>query len=125
MVAVASPQWHVIIASREHAKSIEAVRSIISETGNSDVAAVDLNLGSLDSGRRFETDFAARALPQIGTILQCGKFKSSAESPTSSTSIVMARSVSGRTQRRSERRKLNERRRRNKSLEDVVDQKIV
>jgi NAD(P)-dependent dehydrogenase (short-subunit alcohol dehydrogenase family) len=68
-IAAASPQWYVIIASRDRAKSIEAVRSIISETGNSDVAAVDLNLGSLDSVRRFETDFAARALPPIGAIV--------------------------------------------------------
>jgi NAD(P)-dependent dehydrogenase (short-subunit alcohol dehydrogenase family) len=28
-IAAASPQWHVIIASRDHAKSTEAVRSII------------------------------------------------------------------------------------------------
>src|ERR1700730_4536117 len=68
-IAAASPQWYVIIASRDRAKSIEAVRSIISETGNSDVAAVDLNLGSLDSVRRFETDFATRALPPIGAIV--------------------------------------------------------
>ena len=47
-IAAASPQWHVIIASRDSAKSTEAVRSIIAETGNSDVTAMELNLGSLD-----------------------------------------------------------------------------
>ena len=46
--AAASPQWHVIIASRDYAKSTEAVHSIIAETGNSDVTAMELNLGSLD-----------------------------------------------------------------------------
>ena len=59
----------MIIASRDHAKSMEAVRSIISASGNSNVAAMDLNLGSLDSVRRFEKDFAARALPPIGAIV--------------------------------------------------------
>jgi NAD(P)-dependent dehydrogenase (short-subunit alcohol dehydrogenase family) len=69
VIAGASPQWHVIIASRDHAKSEEAVRSIVSETGNSQVEAIELNLGSLDSVRRFATDFAARALPPIGAIV--------------------------------------------------------
>jgi NAD(P)-dependent dehydrogenase (short-subunit alcohol dehydrogenase family) len=69
IVAAASPRWHVIIASRDHAKSIEAARSIISATGNSDVAAMDLNLGSLHSVRRFAADFATRALPPIGAIV--------------------------------------------------------
>jgi light-dependent protochlorophyllide reductase len=69
VIAAASPQWHVIIASRDHAKSEEAVRSIIAETGNSHVAAMELNLGSLDSVRRFSEEFAARALPPIGAII--------------------------------------------------------
>ena len=68
-IAAASPQWHVIIASRDQAKSKEAERSIIAQTGNSQVAAMELDLGSLDSVRRFVTDFAARALPPIGAIV--------------------------------------------------------
>jgi NAD(P)-dependent dehydrogenase (short-subunit alcohol dehydrogenase family) len=68
-IAAASPQWHVIIASRDQAKSKEAERSIIAETGNSQVAAMALDLGSLDSVRRFVADFAARALPPIGAIV--------------------------------------------------------
>ena len=68
-IAAASPQWHVIIASRDSAKSTEAVRSIIAETGNSDVTAMELNLGSLDSVRCFGVDFSARALPPIGAIV--------------------------------------------------------
>jgi NAD(P)-dependent dehydrogenase (short-subunit alcohol dehydrogenase family) len=68
-IAAASPRWHVIIASRDHTKSIDAVRSIISETDNSNVAAMDLNLDSLDSVRRFEKDFAAHGLPPIGAIV--------------------------------------------------------
>lgn len=68
-IAAASPQWHVIIASRDQAKSKEAARSIIAQTGNSQVAAMELDLGSLDSVRRFAADFAARAFPPIGTIV--------------------------------------------------------
>jgi NAD(P)-dependent dehydrogenase (short-subunit alcohol dehydrogenase family) len=68
-IAAASPQWHVIIASRDHGKSTEAVRSIIAETRNPGVAAIELNLGSLDSVPRFGVDFAARALPPIGAIV--------------------------------------------------------
>src|SRR5579863_3523093 len=67
-IAAAWPQWHVIIASRDYAKSTEAVRSIIAETRNSDVTAMELNLGSLDSVRRFEADYATRAQPPIGAI---------------------------------------------------------
>jgi NAD(P)-dependent dehydrogenase (short-subunit alcohol dehydrogenase family) len=69
VIAAASPQWHVIIASRDRAKSAEAVRSIMAETRNSGVAAMELNLGSLDSVRRLGVDFAARALPPIGAIV--------------------------------------------------------
>lgn len=68
-IAAASPQWNVIIASRDQAKSEEAVRSIIAATGNSQVAAIELDLGSLDSVRRFAADFAARAMPPIGAIV--------------------------------------------------------
>jgi len=68
-IAAASPQWQVIIASRDLAKSREAERSIIAQTGNSHVAAMELNLGSLDSVRRFAADFAARGLPPIGAIV--------------------------------------------------------
>jgi light-dependent protochlorophyllide reductase len=68
-IAAASPDWHVIIASRDQAKSMEAERSIAAETGNSHVAAMELNLGSLDSVRRFAADVAARALPPIGAIV--------------------------------------------------------
>jgi light-dependent protochlorophyllide reductase len=68
-IAAAGPQWHVIIASRDYAKSTEAVSSIIAETRNSGVAAMELNLGSLNSVRRFGVDFAARTLPPIGAIV--------------------------------------------------------
>jgi NAD(P)-dependent dehydrogenase (short-subunit alcohol dehydrogenase family) len=68
-IAAASPQWHVVIANRDHAKSTEAVRSIIAQTGNSGVTAMKLNLGSQRSVRRLGVDFAALALPPIGAIV--------------------------------------------------------
>jgi NAD(P)-dependent dehydrogenase (short-subunit alcohol dehydrogenase family) len=68
-IAAASPQWQVIIASRDLAKSREAERSIIAQTGNSHVASMELDLGSLDSVRRFAADFAARNFPPIGAIV--------------------------------------------------------
>jgi NAD(P)-dependent dehydrogenase (short-subunit alcohol dehydrogenase family) len=68
-IAAASPQWHLIIASRDHAKSTEAVLSIIAETRNTGVGAMELDLGSLDSVRRFGADFASLALPPIGAIV--------------------------------------------------------
>jgi NAD(P)-dependent dehydrogenase (short-subunit alcohol dehydrogenase family) len=68
-IAAALPQWHLIIAGRDHAKSTEAARSIIAETRNSAVEAMELNLGSLDSVRRIGMDFPARALPPIGAIV--------------------------------------------------------
>jgi light-dependent protochlorophyllide reductase len=68
-IAAASPQWHVIIAARDYAKSQEAARSIIAATRNSAVEAIELDLGALDSVRRFAADFAVRALPPIGAIV--------------------------------------------------------
>jgi NAD(P)-dependent dehydrogenase (short-subunit alcohol dehydrogenase family) len=61
--------WNVIIASRDHAKSSEAAHSIIAETGNSAVTAMEVDLASTDSIRRFVTDFTARALPPLGAIV--------------------------------------------------------
>jgi hypothetical protein len=42
---------------------------LLLKTENSDVTAMELNLGSLNSVRRFGVDFAARALPPIGAIV--------------------------------------------------------
>jgi hypothetical protein len=68
-IAAASPDWHVIIASRDHSKSSEAASSIIAEAGNSAVTAMEVDLASRDSIRRFATDFTARALPPLRAIV--------------------------------------------------------
>src|SRR5208282_3245036 len=64
-IAAASSQWQVVIASRDHAKSNEAARSLATETENQYVVAMDLDLGSLASVRRFAADFALDAMPPL------------------------------------------------------------
>jgi light-dependent protochlorophyllide reductase len=68
-IAAVAPQWHVVIASRDQAKSAEAVRSLVAESGNPNVAAIDLDLGSFASVRRFAADFAGRAMPPLKAIV--------------------------------------------------------
>ena len=68
-IAAASSQWHVVIASRDHTKSNEAVRSLATETENQHLVAMDLDLGSLASVRRFAADFASDAMPPLKAIV--------------------------------------------------------
>ena len=42
-IAAASPEWHVVIGSRDRAKSLEAARAIAA-SGNPNVTAIDLVL---------------------------------------------------------------------------------
>ncbi len=69
MIAAAVPRWHVIIASRDAAKSADAVRTLIAETGNPDVAAINLDLGSLAAVRQFAAEFGARETPPLKAIV--------------------------------------------------------
>jgi hypothetical protein len=71
-IAAATPPWHVIIAARDQTKSQEAAHSIITDTKNSQVAVIELNLGSLVSVRRLATEFAVRAASNRRNRLQCG-----------------------------------------------------
>ena len=68
-IAAASFQWHVVIASRDHAKSNEAARSLATETKNQHIIAMDLDLGSLASVRRFVADFTSDAMPPLKAIV--------------------------------------------------------
>ncbi len=54
--------WHVVIASRNRDVSAEALRRIASESGADAVSELGLDLGSIDSVRRFATEFGARPL---------------------------------------------------------------
>jgi NAD(P)-dependent dehydrogenase (short-subunit alcohol dehydrogenase family) len=62
--ALARAGWHVVIASRNRDVSAEAVRTIVAECGPDAVSALGLDLGSLDSVRRFaaELDLRPKAL---------------------------------------------------------------
>lgn len=68
-IAAASRDWHVVITGRDQTKSAEAARSIIGETGNPAVTAMELDLASFAAIRRFAADFATRALPPLGAIV--------------------------------------------------------
>jgi len=62
-IAAASPQWHVIIGSRDAAKSLEAARSIAATSANPNVTAIDLDLSSPSSVRKFVAEFADHRRP--------------------------------------------------------------
>jgi NAD(P)-dependent dehydrogenase (short-subunit alcohol dehydrogenase family) len=57
-VAAASPDWHVVIASRDLTRSTAAARELAAASGNQHVEAMALDLGSLASVRRFASEFA-------------------------------------------------------------------
>jgi light-dependent protochlorophyllide reductase len=68
-IAAVGPNWQVIIASRDHAKSVEAAGAIAAETANPNVLAMDLDLGSLASVRSFVAEFAECKLPPLKAII--------------------------------------------------------
>jgi light-dependent protochlorophyllide reductase len=68
-VAAASPDWHVVIASRDLTRSTEAARELAASSGNQHVEAMALDLGSLASVRRFASEFAGRQGPPLRALL--------------------------------------------------------
>jgi light-dependent protochlorophyllide reductase len=68
-VAAASPDWHVVIASRDLTRSTEAARELAAASGNQHVEAMALDLGSLASVRRFASEFAGRQGPPLRALL--------------------------------------------------------
>lgn len=63
------PDWQVIIACRSREKAAAAVRDIIAKTGNRNIAAMALDLASLDKVRGFVREFRARKLPPLRGII--------------------------------------------------------
>lgn len=63
------PDWHVIVASRSLEKAQQAVATLMAETANQTIEAMELNLASLASVRQFATAFAARDLPPLQAIV--------------------------------------------------------
>lgn len=60
---LASHGAHVILACRNRAKAEAVLENIRNSTGNDQVEVMELDLGSLESVRRFAADFNARNLP--------------------------------------------------------------
>jgi NAD(P)-dependent dehydrogenase (short-subunit alcohol dehydrogenase family) len=60
---------HVLIACRNRDTAEEAARRLAAETSNPSVEAMELDLASLDSVRRFAKAFAVRELPPLRGIV--------------------------------------------------------
>jgi NAD(P)-dependent dehydrogenase (short-subunit alcohol dehydrogenase family) len=68
-VAAASPDWHVLIASRDLTRSTQAAGELAAASGNEHVQAVALDLGSLASVRGFAAEFAGRQGPPLRALV--------------------------------------------------------
>jgi NAD(P)-dependent dehydrogenase (short-subunit alcohol dehydrogenase family) len=64
--------WQVVIASRDRAASVDAVRRIAADTGSTAVSEMGLDLGSLGSVRAFAREVAARDLPLSALVCNAG-----------------------------------------------------
>ncbi len=67
VIAAAQPQWHVVLASRDRAKTTEAARSLTAETGNANIVAAELDLASQESVRRLAASL--KAAPPLSAIV--------------------------------------------------------
>jgi light-dependent protochlorophyllide reductase len=70
--ALAKAGRHVVIASRNRRLSDDCVRRIAAESGSDRVEAMDLDLGSADSIRRFAGEVAARDFPLQSLVCNAG-----------------------------------------------------
>ena len=61
--------WHVIIAGRSRERCDSATKRLIEETSSQNVEAMDLDLGSLASIRRFVESVGARELPPLRAVV--------------------------------------------------------
>jgi light-dependent protochlorophyllide reductase len=64
--------WHVLIASRNRAASVAAVRRIAGESGPDAASELGLDLGSIESVRRFVEDVEARNVPLHALVCNAG-----------------------------------------------------
>jgi NAD(P)-dependent dehydrogenase (short-subunit alcohol dehydrogenase family) len=65
----AADGWHVVIAGRDRGRCEAAVKRLAAETSNPEIEAMDLDLGSLASVRRFATSFDSRDLPPLHAVV--------------------------------------------------------
>ena len=64
--------WQVLIASRDRSASAAAVERIARDSGNRAVSEMGLDLGSIDSVRRFADEIGARDLPLRALVCNAG-----------------------------------------------------
>jgi len=64
--------WRVVIASRNRDASAEAVRRIARESGDDAISALDLDLGSTASVRRFAQEIESGAVPLRALVCNAG-----------------------------------------------------
>ena len=70
--ALARNGWHVLIASRDRKASAEAVERIARESGAEAASEMGLDLGSIESVRRFAKDIEARDVPLRALVCNAG-----------------------------------------------------
>ena len=70
--ALARGGWRVIIASRDRAASAAAVQRIRAESGNTEVAELGLDLGSLADVRRFARELETMEVPLRALVCNAG-----------------------------------------------------
>lgn len=68
-IALANAGWHVIIASRDAARSAQAVDALRRESGSQTIGAMPLDLASLASIRAFGADYAHHNLPPLRALV--------------------------------------------------------
>jgi light-dependent protochlorophyllide reductase len=69
---LAAEGWHVLIASRNREASADAIRRITRDSGNDAVSAMSLDLGSLESVRRFAREIEATDVPLRALVCNAG-----------------------------------------------------
>jgi len=68
-MAASQQGWCIVIASRSQQKASEAIKKLITRLPEAKVAAVPLDLASLESVRSFARDFGTRNLPPLRALV--------------------------------------------------------
>jgi NAD(P)-dependent dehydrogenase (short-subunit alcohol dehydrogenase family) len=72
-IASNNPNWHIVIASRNSKRSLEAIEKIKYATGNDYISTIILDLSSLVSVKNFVNEFKKANLPPLkGLVCNAG-----------------------------------------------------
>lgn len=86
-IALASPEWQVIIACRNPQKAAAAVASLVAATGNPAIHAISLDLSSLMAVRKFVEDFFTGNFAPLSAIVCNAGMSRQSEPPTTADGI--------------------------------------